>query len=405
MRGALVPHAMASKLLSLLAAAVLAGGCMQAATETREPIGSPGEKVVGYSFYPQRRTPTPERLSSLRLPVGFTADVFARDLKDARMMAVADDGAVYLTRPDQGDVLRILEGRAPATVMRGMDGVHGIAFHRGRLYLETIKELSSFALQADGSAGDRRLLVQGLPDAGQHVHRNFGFGPDGMLYLSIGSDCNVCSEPDPHHATMLRMKPDGSGRQVFAKGLRDTMGFAWHPDTRELWGMDHGMDWMGNDVPPEELNRIVEHGDYGWPFVWGNRQVNPLFERPSVDKADYAKGTVPAALTYQAHSAPIALAFYTGAQFPDDYKHDAFVAMHGSWNRSPAVGYAVVRIRFHDGRPLGFEDFLTGFLVEGGRAFFGRPAGLAVMKDGSLLVSDDANGVIYRIRYSDARKS
>jgi len=128
-----------------------------------------------------------------------------------------------------------------------------------------------------------------------------------------------------------------------------------------------------------------------------------LFERPNVDKDDYAKGTVPAALTYQAHSAPITLAFYTGAQFPEEYKHDAFVAMHGSWNRSPAVGYRVVRIRFKDGQPQGFEDFLTGFLVEEGRAFFGRPAGLAVMKDGSLLVSDDANGVIYRIRYTAAR--
>ena len=390
-------------LIAVLPAA-LASACTDALTEPREPGTPPGEKVVGYSFYPQRVDAT-DRLSSLQLPEGFAVDVFARDLKNARMMAIADDGAVYLTRPDQGDVLRLVEGRPPTTVVSGMDGVHGIGFRNGRLYLETIKELSSFALKTDGSAADRRIVVGDLPDAGQHVHRNFGFGPDGMLYLSIGSDCNVCSEPDPQHATMLRMKPDGTGRQVFAKGLRDTIGFAWHPETRELWGMDHGMDWMGNDLPPEELNRIVEYGDYGWPFVWGKRQVNLLFSRPHVDKEDYAKSTVPAALTYQAHSAPIAMAFYTGTQFPEDYRNDAFVAMHGSWNRSPAVGYRVARLHFQDGQPERFDDFLTGFLVEDGRAFLGRPAGLAVTKDGSLLVSDDANGVIYRVRYSAARQT
>jgi len=396
---------MTSKLLCVMAAAALAGGCTDASTEPREPTSSPGEKVVGYSFYPQRRDATEDLLASLHAPDGFTVDAFARGLKNARMMAVADDGAVYLTRPDQHDVLRIAEGHAPTTVVSGMDGVHGIGFHGGRLYLETIKELSSFALKRDGSAWDRRVIVKDLPDAGQHPHRNFGFGPDGMLYLSIGSDCNVCSEPDPQHATMIRMTPDGSGRQIFAKGLRNTVGFAWHPETHELWGMDQGMDWMGNDLPPEELNRIVQHGDYGWPFAWGKRQVNALFSRPHVDKSDYVMSTVPAALTYQAHTAPLAMTFYAAEQFPADYRNDAFVAMHGSWNRSPAVGYRVARIHFQEGQPQRFDDFLTGFLVEDGRAFFGRPAGLAVTKDGSLLVSDDANGVIYRVRYTRARTS
>jgi glucose/arabinose dehydrogenase len=396
---------MTPKLLCLIAAAALSSGCTHASTEPREPISPPGERVAGYAFYPQRREASAELLPSLHAPNGFAVDIFARALKNARMMAIAADGAVYVTRPDQGDVLRIVEGRAPTTVVKDMDGVHGIAFHEGRLYLETIKELSSFALKADGSVGERHVIVKDLPDGGQHVHRNFGFGPDGLLYLSIGSDCNVCSEPDPQHATMLRMRVDGSGRQIFAKGLRDTIGFGWHPETRELWGMDQGFDWMGNDLPPEELNRIVEHGDYGWPFVFGNRRVNPAFNRPNVDKEDYAKSTVPSVLAYQAHAAAIGLTFYTGTQFPADYRNDAFVAFHGSWNRSPAVGYGVARLHFQAGQPQHFEDFLSGFLVENGRAFFGRPAGLAMTRDGSLLVSDDANGVIYRVRYTGVRAS
>jgi glucose/arabinose dehydrogenase len=392
-------------ILILAAASAFTVACTHASTESRPESSEAGAKVVGYSFYPERRDPPPQLQTSLHAPQGFAVDVFARDLKNVRMMAIADDGAVFVTRPDQGDVLRIVEGQAPTTVVKDMDGVHGIAFHDGRLYLETIKELSSFALNPDNSAGDRRVVVADLPDGGQHVHRNFGFGPDGMLYLSIGSDCNVCSEPDPEHATMLRMNADGSGRQIFAKGLRDTMGFTWHPETHELWGMDQGFDWMGNDLPPEELNRIVEHGDYGWPFAFGDRQPNPVFSRPNVNKEEYAKSTMPAVLAYQAHAAAIGLTFYTGDQFPAEYKNDAFVAFHGSWNRSPAVGYRVARIRFQNGQPQKFEDFLTGFLVDDGHAFFGRPAGLAVMKDGSLLVSDDTNGVIYRVRFSGATRT
>jgi glucose/arabinose dehydrogenase len=383
------------------------GGAASTASASEDTPHDGAEKIIGYVFHPHARTlnPTPTLLQLLRAPDGFTVDVFVRDLKKARMMAVADDGAVYLTRPDEGDVLRIVYGQEPTTVVSGLDGVHGIALHDGRLYLATTKEVIAADLKADGSVGERRVIINDLPDAGQHGHRTVGFGPDGMLYISIGSDCNACSEPDATHAVILRAHADGSGREVFAKGLRNTMGFAWHPQTHQLWGMDQGSDWMGNDEPPEELNRIEEHGDYGWPLVWGDRQINRVFSRPDLNTKQYSQTTVPSVLAYQAHSAPIAMIFYTGTQFPPDYRNDAFVAFHGSWNRSPASGYKVARIHFENGQPQRFEDFLTGFLVDNGKVQVGRVAGLAVMKDGSLLVSDDSNGVIYRVRYRAGNQS
>jgi glucose/arabinose dehydrogenase len=223
-----------------------------------------------------------------------------------------------------------------------------------------------------------------------------------MLYLTVGSTCNCCIEKNPENATILRVQPDGSRRKIFARGLRNTIGFGWHPKTQEMWGMDHGSDWLGPDTPPEELNKLEEGRDYGWPFVYGDRQVIPGWEsHPKFGNLKrYAARTTPPVLGYQAHSSPIQMVFYTASQFPEEYRNDAFVAMRGSWNRKPPIGYEVVRIKFDkEGRPVAFQKFLTGFLIEGGRAFFGRLAGLAVAKDGSLLVGDDTNGVIYRVSY------
>jgi Cu/Zn superoxide dismutase len=202
---------------------------------------------------------------------------------------------------------------------------------------------------------------------------------------------------------MLRISANGASRAVYARGLRNTLGWAWHPQTNELWGFDHGSDFRGNDVPPEELNLIREGGNYGWPFCYGQRVVDRWshYDPPGMTPAAYCASTEPAALTYQAHSAPIGMVFYSGTQFPATFQGDAFVSMHGSWNRSPAAPAKVIRVRFQNGRPIGTEDFITGFLTNGGRAFIGRPAGLVVGADGSLLISDDANGAIYRVSYGN----
>jgi Cu/Zn superoxide dismutase len=255
----------------------------------------------------------------------------------------------------------------------------------------------------DGRPGPTRMILDGLPNGGQHARRTIAFGPDGMMYISVGSTCNDCVEPNPESATMLRVSPNGGTRTVYAKGLRNTLGWAWHPQTRELWGFDHGSDFRGNDVPPEELNLIREGGNYGWPFCYGERVVDRWshYDPPGMTPSAYCASTEPAALTYQAHSAPIGFAFYTGTQFPSQYQGDAFVSMHGSWNRSPVAPAKVVRIRFQNGRPVAAEDFVTGFLINGGRSLIGRPAGLVVASDGALLISDDANGAIYRVSYGN----
>jgi glucose/arabinose dehydrogenase len=277
--------------------------------------------------------------------------------------------------------------------------VHGIVLRDNEMFLATTKKLLRAKLSADGKLDEPKEFAD-LPDGGQHPRRTLGFDGAGLLYVSVGSTCNACEETNPEHAAMLRMRPDGSERRVFAKGLRNTIGFAWHPQTGELWGMDHGSDNRGNDVPPEELNLIKDGADYGWPFCHSSNQVDQIANKPKQGtKEERCAKATPPALFYQAHAAPIAFVFYTGSQFPAEFRGDAFVAFHGSWNRAPAAGYSVARVKFENGKPKRFEDFVSGFLIENGKAQFGRPAGLVVAKDGSLLISDDTGGVVYRVSH------
>jgi glucose/arabinose dehydrogenase len=212
-------------------------------------------------------------------------------------------------------------------------------------------------------------------------------------------------EPDEETATLLRVDPRSWERTIFARGLRNTIGFGWHPVSGTLYGFDHNTDHRGNDWPPEEINRIREGRHYGWPFCGGDREVDwHVAQDPNdsedVTRQEFCDGTEPPVLTYIAHAAPMQMVYYTGDHFPEDYRHDAFVTMRGSWNRNPPVGYEVVRLRFDDqGAPTSVEPFITGWLIEDGRAHFGRLMGIAQDGDGALLVGDDSNGVIYRVTY------
>ena len=366
------------------------------------------ERMEGYLATPERLEFNESLLQRLKLPAGFQIQVFAQDLGNPRNLAIAPNGTVYITRREQGDVLALRDttgdGRANQrrTVASDLKQVNGIIIHQNRLYYVTDTTLYASDLNRDGTEGKPQVLIDDIPDAGQHPNRTLGFGPDGMLYISVGSTCNACDEPNEEHATILRAQPDGSKREVFAHGLRNTIGFAWHPQTKELWGMDHGSDWRGNDSPPEELNLIQQGKHYGWPFCWGDRQPDLYLpaDPEGMSKEEFCKNkTEPPVLTYQAHSSPLDLIFYTASQFPQEYRGDAFITMRGSWNRNPPVGYKVVRVRFENGKPAGFEDFITGFLTADGKAQFGRPVGLAVAPDGSLFFADDTNGVIYRVSY------
>jgi glucose/arabinose dehydrogenase len=349
----------------------------------------------GHEFRPERVEVDEERVRSLKVPAGFTVNVFARELGQPRMLAVDPQGDVYVTRPHEGDVLVLTDrdgdGKAEGSrvLLSGMPGVHGIALAGDRIYLGFPTEIKAAQLGKKLTAW--KTILSGLATGG-HDDRTLALGPDGRLYVSVGSTCNDCEEKSAESATIVRLKPDGGAKKIFARGLRNTIGFDWHPQTGQLWGMDHGIDWLGDDIPPEELNLLVEDRDYGWPYFWANKQVNPRLEAPKDRRSSVAP-----ALGYQAHAAPIGFVFYAGSGFPAEYKGDAFVAMHGSWNRKPAVGYKVVRVKFASGRPVAFQDFLSGFLTDDGEGQFGRPAGLAVAKDGALLVSDDSNGMIYRV--------
>jgi glucose/arabinose dehydrogenase len=378
----------------------------------------------------------------LRTPPGFTVSVFASGLGNPRFLATDTDGSVYVTLREQGQVLRLRDADndgdasdtnertvvASAATNPDLEGVHGITISDGRMYLASVKAVLSASL-VGGQLGAFTTLIKDLPDGGQHPNRTLAVGPDGKLYVTVGSTCNACGESNAEHATVLRVNLDGTvtanpanaahpmlarnpmsrmSPRVFASGLRNTLGFDWHPTTGELWGSDHGSDGLGNDIPPDEINRIEGGKSYGWPFCYGAREPDPIIEPPSmmVTKAQYCATTTPFVTGYQAHSAPIGFTFYRGGQFPADYTGDAFVALRGSWNRDVPTGYKVVRVHFQAGVPTPragqaspIEDFLTGFLIEGGRAHFGRLAGLAVDRTGALLVAEDTNGVVYRITH------
>jgi glucose/arabinose dehydrogenase len=366
-------------------------------------------QVVGHITKPQQLDASDARIGALQLPPGFRIQKFAEGLGKPRILAVAPDGAVYVTRRGSGDLLLLRDENGDGVadgerVVAQKPDLHGVAIKNDRVYLATIKEVFVADRVSDGSLGALKRIMGDLPDGGQHPNRTLGFGPDGMLYVSVGSTCNACTETSPESATLLRAALDGSTRKVFASGLRNTIGFAWHPQTNELWAMDHGIDWLGDNEQGEELIRLTDGAKYGWPYIYGKSKHNPADEPPGeATHEQWAKESQEPVLLYTAHAAPMQMVFYTGEQFPPEYRNDAFVTMRGSWNRKPPSGYEVVRVRFENGKPTSFEPFLRGFLNSQGQ--FGRPVGLAVARDGSLLIGDDTNGVIYRVTYGGGPRS
>lgn len=379
-----------------------------------QPEGTVGQysdaTVTGAILEPAPRKPASgdDLLAGFQLAPGATASVFARDLVNPRILAMSSDGTLYATRRSVGDVIMLRDddgdgaADAPVTVA-SRPGMHGIAFDGNTVYLATVNDVYVADVGQDGRFGELRRIINDLPDGGQHPNRTLAMGPDGKLYISAGSTCNACAETNPESATMLRAEPDGSSRAIFASGLRNTIGFDWEPDTGALWGMDHGIDWLGDNEQIEELNQIAQGRHYGWPYVYGMDQINPQDNPPPGTSLEtWADMSEEPALGHTAHAAPMQMAFYDGTMFPE-WRGDALVAMRGSWNRRPPSGYELVRVDFQDGKPVGIEPMMTGFLVQGddGWTYSGRPVGVAVGQDGAIFVSDDSEGVIYRIA-SDA---
>ncbi|WP_210171114.1 YbhB/YbcL family Raf kinase inhibitor-like protein [Rhizobium sp. Root483D2] len=358
-------------------------------------------------FKPNKLPATSDRISQLKVPEGFSVEPFAQGLGNSRIIAVSDQGFVYVSRREEGDVLLLKDedgdGKADKAPMQVVSRAqaHGLAIKDNKLYLVTVKEVFVADIKQDGTLGPLEMIIGDLPDSGQHPNRVMAFGPDGMLYISVGSTCNACNESNAENATVLRATPDGKSRTIFASGLRNTIGFDWNRQTGELWGLDHGIDLLGDEVQLEELNKLEQGKQYGWPHVYGKGDIYPQSTPVGgLTKQQWRDQSVPMVLGYTAHAAPMQMNFYSGTSFPAEYAGDAFATMRGSWNRNPASGYEIVRIRFENGQPKSIEPFLTGFLTDGGKTHFARPVGLAVAKDGSLLMADDTNGVIYRVAYT-----
>jgi len=354
----------------------------------------------------------PASLASLTLPAGFRADVFADQVDNARSMVLGPQGTVFVGSQYAGKVHAVVDrngdDKADRVVLiaSGLDQPNGVAMRNGALYVATRSRLLRFDdIEQHLDALPTPVTVRAdlpNPNAG-HTWKFIAFGPDDMLYMSVGSTCNICA-PAPMTAAIIRMKPDGSGTEVFAEGVRNSVGFAWHPVTNELWFTDNGRDMLGDDVPSDELNIAPKAGlNFGFPFCHQGDVADPEFG------AQRACTTAePPVLKLGAHVAAIGLRFYTGNMFPANYRNAAIIAQHGSWNRSTPSGYRVTVAHTDGRRVTSYEPLLDGFLpganAPGGRgatnAALGRPADVLQMRDGSILVSDDRSGRLIRISYS-----
>jgi glucose/arabinose dehydrogenase len=337
----------------------------------------------------------------VKVPPGFAIDVFADKVGSVRFMAIDPAGTLLVSEPSAGRVLALPDknGRGKAdsvqTVVTGLDQPHGLAFHEGALYVAETSRVQRFAYDPATMKATQPTLLTRLPSGGGHWTRTVVFGPDGLMYVSVGSSCNVCRESDKRRAAVLRFNADGSGETIFASGLRNAVGLAFHPTTGVLWATVNERDWRGDDVPPDYVTELREGAVHGWPDCMTVR--GRVITDTSFAKGATCDKVTPPTVEIQAHSAPIGLAFYTGTQFPEEYRGSLFVAYRGSWNRSLPTGYKIVRLRLRDGQPPAVEDFATGWLE--GTSAWGRPVDLVVGRDGALYLSDQGAGRIYRITH------
>ncbi len=340
-----------------------------------------------------------------RVAPGFRVELFAEGIENARFLRFSPGGSLLISQPREGRILHVLgdrdgDGRSDGqqVLVDGLERPHGFDFREDHLYIGEGSAVSRVAFVEEGpdsirAAGTPTRIVEGIPKGGNHWSRTLRFGPDGGMYVHVGSSCNVCEEEDPRRATMLRFEPDGSGEEIYAAGLRNSVGFDWRPGTNEFYATDNGRDLLGDDYPPCELNLIERGGFYGWPYANGDNRPDPDLGEGHADRIAEA---IPPAHSFRAHNAPLGITFIRHPSAPEWLRGAALVALHGSWNRSRLDGYKVVSLHWDERGNITERDFLTGFEVD--EDVIGRPVDVAEGPDGAIYVSDDYADVIYRVR-------
>ncbi|WP_267929389.1 PQQ-dependent sugar dehydrogenase [Paraburkholderia sp. ZP32-5] len=340
-------------------------------------------------------------IGKIRLPPGFHIDVLSDEVPGARAMTLSPQGILYVGSLE-GNVyaLELRDGHVASrhVIASGLQMPAGVAWHDGTLYVSAVSKIVRFdAIDSHLNDPPKPVVVTDqLPTETHHGWKFIAFGPDGKLYVPQGAPCNVCERDRDRFALLGRMDPDGSHYEVIAHGIRNTVGFAWHPVTHELWFTDNGRDLLGDDIPSDKLNRAPRVGmDFGFPYCHGGDIADPEF-----GKDHPCSGFTPPVAKLGAHVAALGMRFYDGPMFPADYRNNIFIAEHGSWNRSKKVGYRVVRVIVDpDGSHARQQVFAEGWL-QPGEAVWGRPADVMPLPDGSLLISDDYAGAIYRVTYT-----
>jgi len=344
-----------------------------------------------------------ELLKKLHLPEAFSISVYAENLPNARSLALGDKGVVFVGTGKEGKVYAVPDSNGDGVaephqlIASGLTMPNGVAYKDGALYVAAISRILRYdaIVQHLDHPPAPVIVYDKFPDDKHHGWKYLRFGPDGKLYTAVGAPCNICNPEKDIYTSLVRLNPDGSDFEILARGIRNTVGFDWQPQTNEMFFNDNGRDHLGDDAPPDELNRWAgKGGHFGYPYCHGGDIPDPEF---AADKK-CAEFTAPV-WKYPAHVAPLGMRFYQGDQFPSTYKNQLFVAQHGSWNRSEPQGYKVMLVKFNkQGQVIAEEDFISGWLDKDGQVI-GRPVDILALPDGGLLISDDKNGLIYKVSY------
>ena len=351
-------------------------------------------------------------LEKIVLPEGFEIKIYADDVENARSMAISPSGTIFVGNRNKDNVFALKDTDGDNVIdkkylitnkLKNMP--NGVAFHDGDLYVaevnkiwkfENIEENLSYLDKFDEYLEEPILISDDFPSDRHHGWKYISFGPDGKLYVPVGAPCNICESRDEIYASITRMNPDGSNREIYVKGVRNTVGFTWHPETKQLWFTDNGRDMLGDNIPPCELNKVTEKDQhFGYPYCHGGDIGDPEFGG-EYSCSDFVKPVQ----KLGPHVSPLGLKFYTGKMFPDEYKGDIFIAEHGSWNRSKKIGYRISRVKIENNKSVGYETFIYGWLDDEKQEAWGRPVDILILEDGSMLISDDKANAIYRVTYT-----